>query len=63
MPTKTASKTRKLLKDKSVIDRAIERGYGLLKHKPNGQTFAKEWAEHKREEQNLTEAKYRHYSK
>ena len=39
---------------------AIERGHGLLKRKrkPGEKTFAEEWAEHKREEIALEEAKY-----
>ena len=32
---------------------AIERGFGLLKRPPGGQSFAEEWAEHKREEREL----------
>jgi AbrB family looped-hinge helix DNA binding protein len=38
---------------KPVTSWAIERGYGLLKRKPGGKTFAEEWAEHKREEREL----------
>jgi len=43
---------------KPVTNWAIERGYGLLKRKPGGKTFAEEWAEHKREERELEEAKF-----
>ncbi|MCL5097084.1 MAG: AbrB/MazE/SpoVT family DNA-binding domain-containing protein [Candidatus Omnitrophica bacterium] len=28
----------------------VDRGFGLLKHKPGEKPFAEEWAEHKREE-------------
>lgn len=38
---------------KPVTRWAIERGYGLLKRKPGGKSFAEEWAEHKREEREL----------
>ncbi len=38
---------------KPVTRWAIERGYGLLKRKPGDKPFAEEWAEHKREEQEL----------
>jgi AbrB family looped-hinge helix DNA binding protein len=39
---------------------AIEKGHGLLKRerKPGDKSFAEEWAEHKREELELEEAKY-----
>lgn len=36
---------------------AIRRGFGLLKRKPGGKSFAEEWAEHKQEERELEEAK------
>ena len=36
----------------------IERGFGLLKHKPGDQPFAQWWAEYKAEEKALEEAKY-----
>ena len=38
---------------KPVTRWAIERGYGLLKQKAGGKTFAAEWAGHKREEREL----------
>jgi len=38
---------------KPVTSLAIERGYGLLKRKSGGKSFAEEWAEHKREEREL----------
>jgi AbrB family looped-hinge helix DNA binding protein len=38
---------------KPVTSWAIERGYGLLKRKSGGKSFAEEWAEHKREEREL----------
>jgi hypothetical protein len=37
---------------------AIRRSYGMLKRKPGAKSFAEEWAEHKREEMELEEAKY-----
>jgi len=40
---------------KPVTSWAIERGYGLLKRKSGGKTFAEEWTEHKREERELEE--------
>jgi len=43
---------------KPVTSWAIERGYGLLKRKPGDKPFAEEWAEHKREEMQLEDAKY-----
>ncbi len=43
---------------KPVTKWAIERGYGLLKHKPGDKPFAEEWAEHKRQEKELEERKY-----
>ncbi len=38
---------------KPVTSWAIERGYGLLKRKAGGKTFAEEWAEHKHAEREL----------
>jgi AbrB family looped-hinge helix DNA binding protein len=45
---------------KPVTRWAIEKGHGLLKRerKPGEKSFAEEWAEHKREEIELEEAKY-----
>lgn len=43
---------------KPVSKWAIHRGFGLLKRKPGDKPFAEEWAEHKREELKLEEAKY-----
>ena len=43
---------------KPVTRWAINRGFGLLKRKPSDKPFAEEWAEHKREEMKLEEAKY-----
>ena len=43
---------------KPVTAAMIERGFGLLKRKPGDKPFAEEWAEHKREEKELEEAKY-----
>lgn len=43
---------------KPVTSWAIERGFGLLKRKPGGESFAEEWAEHKRTELELEERKY-----
>ena len=45
---------------KPVTRWAIDRGHGLLKRsrKPGAKPFAEEWAEHKREEIELEEAKY-----
>jgi AbrB family looped-hinge helix DNA binding protein len=43
---------------KPVTKWAIKRGFGLLKRKPGGKPFAEEWAEHKREELELEEAKH-----
>ena len=40
---------------KPVTRWAIEKGYGLLKRKAGGKSFAEEWAEHKREERELEE--------
>jgi AbrB family looped-hinge helix DNA binding protein len=49
---------------KPVTAAMIERGFGLLKRKPGGKPFAEEWAEHKREEKELEDAKYgRHGSR
>ena len=38
---------------KPVTKWAIDRGFGLLKRKPGGKSFAEEWAEHKRAEREL----------
>src|SRR5207237_4285417 len=43
---------------KPVSKWAIQRGFGLLKRKRGGKRLADEWAEHKREEMELEEAKY-----
>ena len=43
---------------KPVTAAAIKRGFGLLKRKPGGKSFAGEWAEHKDGELALEEAKY-----
>ena len=43
---------------KPVTKWAINRGFGLLKRRPGDKSFAEEWAEHKREELELEEAKY-----
>lgn len=44
---------------KPVTRFAIERGFGLLKRTPGGQSFAKEWAEHKKAERELEERRGR----
>ena len=38
---------------KPVTKWSIYRGFGLLKRKPGGKSFAEEWAEHKRVEREL----------
>ena len=43
---------------KPVTKWAIRRGFGLLKRKAGDKSFAEEWADHKREEKELEEAKY-----
>ena len=43
---------------KPVTAGTIRRLRGILKRKPGGKPFAEEWAEHKREEMELEEAKY-----
>ena len=49
---------------KPVTAATIERGFGLLKHKPGDKPLAEEWAEHKREEREKEEAQYaRHGSR
>jgi AbrB family looped-hinge helix DNA binding protein len=49
---------------KPVTAAMIERGFGLIRRKPGAKTFQEEWAEHKREEKRLEEAKYgRHRSR
>ena len=49
---------------KPVTAAMIERGFGLLKRKSGDKPLAEEWAEHKREEKELENAKYaRHGSR
>ena len=43
---------------KPVTSVTIRRLKGILKRKPGDKPFAEEWAEHKREEKELEEAKY-----
>ena len=43
---------------KPVTAATIRRLRGILKRKPGDKSFAEEWAEHKREEMKLEEAKY-----
>ena len=43
---------------KPVTSVTIRRLKGILKRKPGDRPFAEEWAEHKREEKELEEAKY-----
>ena len=43
---------------KPVTAATIRRLRGILKRKPGDKSFAEEWAEHKREEMELEEAKY-----
>ncbi len=43
---------------KPVTSVTIRRLRGILKRKPGDQPFDEEWAEHKREEKELEEAKY-----
>ena len=43
---------------KPVTRHAINRLRGILKRKPGDTPFAEEWAEHKRQEKELEEAKY-----
>ena len=43
---------------KPVTSVTIRRLKGILKRKPGDKPFAEEWAEHKREEMELEEAKY-----
>lgn len=50
---------RGIPKQKQAMARAIELGYGLLKRKSAGKTFAEEWVEHKREERDIDDAKER----
>ena len=48
---------------KPVTKQSIARLRGILKRKPGAKPFAEEWAEHKREEEELEEAAYaRHRS-
>jgi AbrB family looped-hinge helix DNA binding protein len=42
---------------KPVTRHAIDRLHGILKRKPGTKPFAEEWAEHKREERELEEAR------
>jgi AbrB family looped-hinge helix DNA binding protein len=49
---------------KPVTAAMIDRGFGLLKHKPGDKQLAEEWAEHKHDEKLKEEAKYaRHGSR
>jgi len=43
---------------KPVTKQSIARLHGILKRKTGANTFAKEWAEHKREEKGLEDAAY-----
>jgi hypothetical protein len=43
---------------KPVTAATIRRLRGILKRKPGDKSFDREWAEHKREEKELEEAKY-----
>lgn len=43
---------------KPVTKWAIAKGFGLLRRKPGDKSFAAEWAEHKKQEIELEEAKY-----
>ena len=43
---------------KPVTRHAINRLRGILKRKPGEKPFAEDWAEHKRQEKELEEAKY-----
>ena len=43
---------------KPVTRHAINRLRGILKRKPSDKPFAEEWAEHKRQEKAMEEAKY-----
>ncbi len=43
---------------KPVTKHAIDRLRGILKRKPGDKPFVEEWAEHKRQEKELEEAKY-----
>lgn len=43
---------------KPVTKWAIAKGFGLLKRKPGDKSFAEEWAEHKKQEIELEDAKY-----
>ena len=40
---------------KPVTAALIQRGRGILKRKPGGKPFSREWAEHKKEEKDLEE--------
>jgi len=49
---------------KPITAAMVERGFGLLKHKPGDKPLAEEWAEHKREEREREEARHaRHGSR
>lgn len=49
---------------KPVTAALIERGFGLLKHKPGDTSLAEEWADYRREERVKEDAKYaRHGSR
>ncbi len=43
---------------KPVTSVTIRRLHGILKRKPDDKSFDEEWADHKREEKELEEAKY-----
>ena len=43
---------------KPVTRHAINRLHGILKRKPGDKPFAEEWAEHKREDKALEDARY-----
>jgi hypothetical protein len=43
--------------DKAAMFAIIKRARGILKRKPGGKSFDEEWAEHKREEIELEQAK------
>jgi AbrB family looped-hinge helix DNA binding protein len=46
---------------KPVTRYTVQRLHGILKRKPGGKSFAKEWAEHKKAERGLEEAKLRRH--
>ena len=45
-----------------ITRKTIGRLHGILKRKPGDKSFAEEWAEYKRDERALEEAKYARYS-